>query len=142
MRQLQLVLVISLANAKELLTVYSLIAKGDKTVTKNLANLYDVVLIASSIGLNDGQLLMTVFCTLAWPYKIPGRHPTGEMFLYSWFPNKRGVLISGRGEGWGLVGNFDKIKRKGLSNFIHPILVYLIQRDPILTNDLPDFTIK
>ena len=36
--------------------------------TRNLANLYDGVLIASSIGLKDGKMLMTGLCTL--PYKI------------------------------------------------------------------------
>ena len=44
-------MVIFLANAEERLTVYSLIANGDKIGTKNLANLYDGVLIASIIGL-------------------------------------------------------------------------------------------
>ena len=55
----QSVLVISLAKAKESLTVYSLIANGDKIGTKNLSNLYDGVLVASGIELKDGQLLMT-----------------------------------------------------------------------------------
>ena len=80
---LQSVLVISLANAKESLTVYSLIANGDKIGTRNLANLYDGVLIAPSIGLKDGKLLITGLCTLAWPYKIPRRYPTGEIFVYN-----------------------------------------------------------
>ena len=41
------------------------------------------VLIASSVGLKDGQLLMTDVCTLAWSYKIPGRHPIDKIFLYN-----------------------------------------------------------
>ena len=79
----QSVLVIALANAKESLTVHSVIVNGDKLDTRNFANLYDGVLIASNIGLKDGQLLMTGLCTLAWPHKIPGRHPTDEIFLYN-----------------------------------------------------------
>ena len=39
--------------------------------------------IAPSIGLKDGELLMTRFCTLAWPYKITVRHSTGKIFLYN-----------------------------------------------------------
>ena len=65
------------------MTVYSLIVNGDKIGRRNFANLYDGVLIASSMGLEDGQLLITGFCTLAWPYKIPGDRQTGEIFLYN-----------------------------------------------------------
>ena len=63
MAKLQLVLVISLASTKESLTVYSLLANGDKMGTRNLAHLCDGVLIASSISLKHGQLLMTGLCT-------------------------------------------------------------------------------
>ena len=39
MTQLQSVLVISLANTKESLTVYSLVVNGDKIRTRNLATI-------------------------------------------------------------------------------------------------------
>ena len=42
-----------------------LVGNGDKIDTRNLANLYDGVLIASSIGQKDGQLLMTGFLYLS-----------------------------------------------------------------------------
>ena len=74
MTHLQSILVISLANTKASLTVYLLIVDGDKIGARNFANFYDGLLIASSIGLKDGQLLMTGLGTLAWPYKIPGQH--------------------------------------------------------------------
>ena len=83
MTYLQSVLVISLANAKDSLTVYPLIVNGDKTDTKSFANLYYGILIATVIGLKDGQLLMTVLCTLAWICNIPGRYLVVEMFLYN-----------------------------------------------------------
>ena len=50
---------------------------------RNVANYCDGVLIASSIGLKDEQLLMTGLSISAWPYKIPGRNPTDEIFLYN-----------------------------------------------------------
>ena len=75
------------------MTVYSLIANGDQIGTRNLANFYDGVLIVSSIGLKDGQLLMIDLCTLAWPYKIPGWHPTGEIFLYIQHINKTPFIM-------------------------------------------------
>ena len=62
-------------------TIYSLIVNGDKIGSRNFANLYDSMLIASSIGLKDGQLSMTGLCTLAWTYKIAVWNPTGEIFL-------------------------------------------------------------
>ena len=40
------------------------------------------MLMTSSIGLKDGQLLMAL-CILAWTYKISGRHATDESFLYN-----------------------------------------------------------
>ena len=46
--------------------------------------------------------------------------------------DKQGKWV-GRGGGGGGGGDFDKIKIKGLA---------ICKRDPILTNDLPDFTIK
>ena len=52
--------------------MYLLIVSEHKIDTKNL---YDGVLIASSIVLKDEQLLMIGLCTLAWPYRIQGRHP-------------------------------------------------------------------
>ena len=54
---------ISLANAKESLTVYLVIVNGDENQARNLTNLYDDVLIASSIGLKDRKLLMAGLCT-------------------------------------------------------------------------------
>ena len=56
-------MIISLANAKESLTVYLVIVNGDENHARNLTNLYDDVLIASSIGLKDRKLLMTGLCT-------------------------------------------------------------------------------
>ena len=47
------------------LTVYLLIVNGDKIGTWNFANLYNRVLIGSSIGLKDRLFLMTGLCTLA-----------------------------------------------------------------------------
>ena len=64
MAYLQSVLVISLPNAKESLTVYLLIVNGDKIGTWNFANLHNRVLIGSSIGLKDRLFLMTGLCTL------------------------------------------------------------------------------
>ena len=64
MTYFQSVLVISSANAKVSLTVYSLIINGDKLGARNFANLYDCVLMASSIGLKGGQILMTGLCIL------------------------------------------------------------------------------
>ena len=46
--------------------------------------------------------------------------------------DKQGKWV-GRGGGIGGGGGFDEIKIKGLA---------ICKRDPILTNDLPDFTIK
>ena len=56
-------MIISLANAKESLTVYLVIVNGDENQARNLTNLYDDVLIASSIGLKDRKLLMAGLCT-------------------------------------------------------------------------------
>ena len=64
MTYFQSVLVISSANAKVSLTVYSLIINGYKLGARNFANLYDCVLMASSIGLKGGQILMTGLCIL------------------------------------------------------------------------------
>ena len=64
MTYFQSVLVISSANAKVSLTVYSLIINGDKLGARNFVNLYDCVLMASSIGLKGGQILMTGLCIL------------------------------------------------------------------------------
>ena len=58
------VLVISSANAKVSLTVYSLIINGDKLGARNFANLYDCVLMTSSIALKGGQILMAGFFIL------------------------------------------------------------------------------
>ena len=80
---LQSVLVISLAKLKVSLTVYVLIVNGDKIDTRYFANLYDGMLISSSIGLKDGELLIIGFCTLLWLYKIPGRHPTDDILVYN-----------------------------------------------------------
>ena len=57
MAKLQSVLAIYLPNAKEFLTVYSLIVSEDEIDRRNLANFYDGVRIASSIGLKDQYLL-------------------------------------------------------------------------------------
>ena len=63
------------------MAVYSLIVNGNKIGLRNFANLYDGVLIASSMGLKDGQMVVTGFFTLASPCNISGQHPTGEIFL-------------------------------------------------------------
>ena len=59
----QSVLVIFLANAKESLTVYSLIVNGDNINTRNAANLYDDVLITSGIGLKMENYKLKVCVT-------------------------------------------------------------------------------
>ena len=48
---------------QESLTVYLVIVNGDENQARNLTNLYDDVLIASSIGLKDRKLLMAGLCT-------------------------------------------------------------------------------
>ena len=52
---------------KRNLSVKSLYVNGNKIEARNLASVYNGVFIASSVGLKDGQLLMTSLCILAWP---------------------------------------------------------------------------
>ena len=54
-----------------------------KLELENFITFNEDVLKASSIGLKDGQLLITGLCTLARLYKIPRWHPTVKIFLYN-----------------------------------------------------------
>ena len=61
---------------------YSLVVRGSRIGTKNLASLYVGVPMADKIVLKDGRLSVTILWTLAKPYIIPGLEPEGLKSLY------------------------------------------------------------
>ena len=66
---------ISSANVKESLLKNSLDVNSDRIGTKNLASLYDGVLIAERMGRKGGQSPTDPLWTLQSPYKTPGWLP-------------------------------------------------------------------